>query len=188
MYHISEDKRAQKSAQLLAEGMLECSKKKPFDQITIADLQKASSVSRATFYRLFDNTHDLLQYLCDRYFDELAMNHRVFIEQGAKAFGVEFLGRLMENRQLIRLLTSSGNFEFIRSAHVKYFSSLRDALKISEQDECCADYIIELLSGALPLVLHVWVEHGERETPEELFELMNSSFGFIGSLFEDLQS
>ena len=54
MYHISKDKRALQSSELIYNGLLECIRKKPFDQITVSDLQKASGVARSTFYRAFD--------------------------------------------------------------------------------------------------------------------------------------
>ena len=185
MYHISDDIRSQKSAALLTEGLMICSKKKPFDQITISDLQKASSVSRATFYRLFDNINDLLQYVCDQYFDGIAIKYSSFVEDGANVFGIDFITEFIENREIIRLLTSSGNLDLIRAAHAKYFSSIHEALGITDKNDNAADYIIELLSGVLPLVLKVWVEHGEKESPEELYELMHHSFGFIGKLFDN---
>lgn len=46
MYHISNDKRAQKSAQLIGNGMLNCLEHKEFGEITIAEIQRASTVSR----------------------------------------------------------------------------------------------------------------------------------------------
>ena len=55
MYHISNDIRTQKSADLIANALNEYILKKDFTEITVTDLQKASSVSRSTFYRLFDN-------------------------------------------------------------------------------------------------------------------------------------
>ena len=60
MYHISKDKRAVQSSELIYKGLLECIKKKPFDQITVSDLQKVSGVARTTFYRAFDNISDVL--------------------------------------------------------------------------------------------------------------------------------
>ena len=60
MYHISKDKRALQSSELIYNGLLECIKKKPFDQISVSDLQKASGVARSTFYRAFDNISDVL--------------------------------------------------------------------------------------------------------------------------------
>lgn len=65
MYHIQKDIRAQKSAKLIGEGMLKCLGEKRFEEISVSDVQRASSVGRSTFYRLFDNTADVLAYLCD---------------------------------------------------------------------------------------------------------------------------
>ena len=45
MYHISNDIRTQKSADLIANALNEYVLKKNFTEITVTDLQKASSVS-----------------------------------------------------------------------------------------------------------------------------------------------
>lgn len=68
MYHIKNDKRAQASSELICAGLLACMKEKPFARITITDVQRASSVSRSTFYRNFDCLEDVLALLCDRGF------------------------------------------------------------------------------------------------------------------------
>ncbi len=61
MYHISKDKRAIQSSELIYNSPLKCTKKRPFDQITVSDLQKASEVVRTTSYRAFDNLSDVLK-------------------------------------------------------------------------------------------------------------------------------
>ena len=53
MYHIKNDKRAQTSTELICAGLLACMREKPFARITITDVQRASTVSRSTFYRNF---------------------------------------------------------------------------------------------------------------------------------------
>lgn len=60
MYHIKNDKRAQASTELICAGLLACMKEKPFARITITDVQRASTVSRSTFYRNFDCLEDVL--------------------------------------------------------------------------------------------------------------------------------
>ena len=69
MYHIKNDKRAYMSAELISSGLLELIKTVPFEQITISDIQRVSTVSRSTFYRNFDCIEDVLMLLCDRSFD-----------------------------------------------------------------------------------------------------------------------
>ena len=64
MYHIKNDKRARASTELICAGLLACMKEKPFARITITDVQRASTVSRSTFYRNFDCLEDVLALLC----------------------------------------------------------------------------------------------------------------------------
>lgn len=72
MYHIPNDKRAQKSADLIAQGLYKSLEKKPLNNIKVNDIYLNSYVSRATFYRLFDSVYDVLQYQCDSIVDEIA--------------------------------------------------------------------------------------------------------------------
>lgn len=48
------DKRSTASARELVRGLMECLKEKPMNAITVSDIHRATGVSRATFYRLFD--------------------------------------------------------------------------------------------------------------------------------------
>ena len=70
MYHISDDKRARQSADLIWNGLVDCMNQKDFTEITVTDLQKASGVARTTFYRAFDNLSDILYWKCDTCFRE----------------------------------------------------------------------------------------------------------------------
>ena len=71
MYHIKRDKRALASVELICAGLLRLMARKPFEKITITDLQKESTVSRSTFYRNFDCLEDVLELLCDRGFQTI---------------------------------------------------------------------------------------------------------------------
>lgn len=91
MYHISNDKRAIQSSELIYNGLLECIKKKAFDQITISDLQKTSGVARSTFYRAFDNISDVLYWKGDTCFYEVLGNYHPQLFQGEIDFRYTYL-------------------------------------------------------------------------------------------------
>ena len=65
MYHVSNDIRSKKSAELIWEGMETCLQEKSLDKLRITDIYQKSFVSRATFYRLFDSVQDVIAYKCD---------------------------------------------------------------------------------------------------------------------------
>ena len=71
MYHIKSDKRSQTSAKLICDAMLRCLETKSLFETTIVDLQKESPVGRSTFYRLFDRTEDVLEYLYEQRIQEI---------------------------------------------------------------------------------------------------------------------
>ena len=49
MYHIKDDKRCEKSTELIISSVMELTKEKTLNEITISDVQERSTVSRATF-------------------------------------------------------------------------------------------------------------------------------------------
>lgn len=76
MYHISEDPRARESARRICDALLECAQHKPFSEITVTDLYREHRISRTTFYRLFDNTVDVLEYHCCQMGRSILLNVR----------------------------------------------------------------------------------------------------------------
>ena len=84
MYHISNDKRAKRSADAIVAGLISIAKVTPLPDITVSDLLRKTNLSRSTFYRLFDNVMDILEYECD------SITQDIFIaERDLKTFHVE---------------------------------------------------------------------------------------------------
>ncbi len=71
MYRIKQDKRVEKSAELIVNGLYQCVQKKDFDKITFSDISKSSGVIRSTIYRLFDLPLDILKFDLDQTFQEI---------------------------------------------------------------------------------------------------------------------
>ena len=90
MYHIKNDKRARASTELICAGLLACMKEKPFARITITDVQRASTVSRSTFYRNFDCLEDVLALLCDRGFQAVFSEYNALPRRSCRSAGRTF--------------------------------------------------------------------------------------------------
>ena len=70
MYHISNDKRAVQSADLIYNGLLQCLEKKSFDQITVTDVQKAVGLGREAGFDVVKAA--ACQILIDAFLDKVA--------------------------------------------------------------------------------------------------------------------
>jgi AcrR family transcriptional regulator len=71
MYHIADDRRARRSASMVADGLMACLREKTLAKVRIADITGAAGVGRATFYRLFDGVDDVLRWRCDAVFADI---------------------------------------------------------------------------------------------------------------------
>ena len=186
MYHISEDKRAQKSAELIWQGMEQCLREKPLSKLRISDINQKSYVSRATFYRLFDGVEDVLAYECDQIYSQLAeaIQHRKV--RSRRAFFLLLIEKWMAQEVLIETLVENNLTGILYETHMKnrHFMEavfLKDAA-LSEQE---TDYLASLLANIIPAAMNTWYRHGKRESPMEVYHAVAQSLNLIGrQLFE----
>ena len=169
MYHIQDDKRVQTSVKLIADALLALLEEKPFSQITVTDLQLRSTVSRSTFYRSFDRPEDVLAYLCDQGF-ETALRKA---EPSAQALGVAGFRYWMHNTAVLEAIVEVHRTDIL-------FASLRRALTQAQHLPLLSDraaendYFVAIVTSVMTGILTTWIEHGKRETPEEVFERVSA--------------
>lgn len=170
MYHIQGDKRVQASVELITKALLELLAEKPFSRITVTDLQQRSTVSRSTFYRSFDHPADVLAYLCDRGF-EIAMRKA---EPSAQALGVAVFRYWMENTAVLEALVEVRRTDILLASLRRSLSRAQGFTSLSDS-AAENDYFVSIVTSVMTGILTTWIEHGKRETPEEVFERVSAA-------------
>lgn len=178
MYHIKNDKRAQASTELICAGLLACMKEKPFARITITDVQRASTVSRSTFYRNFDCLEDVLALLCDRGFQAVfaAYNALPPAQRGSLAKAV-FQYWFRNSAVLVQIHRTDILFDSLRRS-----SGLVEALQPLADDSARFDYFVAIITSSMIGVLTVWVEHGKTETEDQMVQKLAGAFAEMALL------
>lgn len=185
LYHIQKDIRAQKSAKLIGEGMLKCLELKRFEEITVSDLQRASTVGRSTFYRLFDNTADMLSFLCDGIFEQAGREYAQLSKLTADETTLRFIRIWMENKALLKAIVDSGRTEFLHEAHMKYLAPNDTFFPGTEtMDPVQVQYLMTTLTSCLGAFLSAWIKNGGQETAEQLQKRIKICFQMLGQIFE----
>lgn len=184
MYHIKSDKRSQASAQLIGNAMMELLKVRNFDDISVSDIQRQSTVGRATFYRLFDNTVDVLSWLCNQIFDTMANRYTSPTENMVESM-TSFIGAWMEHEVLLQAIIRSGHIEVIYEMLYRRMKEAEDLLFPELQLETGkADYLVSIASTALIGGLSAWLKHGKTESAEQVFENVREVIGVFHQLTE----
>lgn len=182
MYHIPNDKRARRSAEALCAGLLDCLEHKSYTDVTVRDLSMASGVSRATFYRLFDNVSDIFLWKCDSIMttalDRVRRNEGTDITSALEGF----VAAGIENRTLLEALIRCDRTQILYEVHAKHTQEIRDIfLSGSEINELQAEYLTSLLASIIPAAFRVWVQHPE--APDILVGRLRSSLALLNEIF-----
>ena len=182
MYHISDDKRSKKSAELIWKGMEACLQEKSLDKLRITDIYEKSFVSRATFYRLFDVPQDVIAYECDCIYERLAeglVNH-AFSDK--KEFFLYLIEKWTEQEVLIKTLVENNLINIIYDTHMKNCDLMKkvflEDMTISDWE---ADYLVAMLATIIPAAVNIWYLHGKTETPEEIYQAVSKCINIIGT-------
>lgn len=180
MHHISNDKRAKQSAELVYRGLLRCLKGKQFDRITISDLQKASGVARSTFYRAFDNISDVLYWKCDESFREVlgSCDPRMFASELELA--EHYFTYWAAHSDILELLVKINRHDIIYACHMRNAEILKKRFgAIPGMLGRNGNYFIAIRTGFTISVLTAWLDSGQKESPSELVEIVREQLSFL---------
>jgi len=162
MYHIKEDLRSERSADQICQGLLDCLEQKNYTELTVADVTRAASVGRSTFYRNFDNLSDVVALLCDSGFRQILADAKNGTPIYEACFHYWF-----SNEHLLEAIMRSGNYPiFTESLQSCLQTALADIpLVIGRED---LDYLSSVIAGGISGIMDAWLRRGKIETEEEL--------------------
>lgn len=173
MYHIKNDKRCLRSADRIGDALRSLLAEKPLSEITVTDIQRLSGTGRSTFYRLFDNTDDVLLYLAEEEFHDLMALYK---DMSWPDFTKRVINSIMSETRVLVNVASSGKTHLLSKA-------LRNKLtKEAEMSGYIFDnvskYIIAMFVGGCLSLVTSWEENGREESIDELAELMQQAFDY----------
>lgn len=184
MYHIKKDKRSQTSAAEIAKGLHQCLKTIPMNAVTVSDIHRATGISRATFYRLFDTPEDVLIYQCDLLIDKTLDK---YINDGAKT-PIEAFEKIlsigMENHALLESLVENRRFDLLHEYTAKRifsFTVLRDMFA-KDMEESEIEYVTSNLAMSMVATLTTWVRRGRVDTPTEVIQHTKKYWSVVNNL------
>ena len=152
MYHIPDDKRAKESAHKIYKSVRKILKRKSLMDVTVMDIKNDCGISRSTFYRLFDNVPDVLEYQLGIFFDR-------YLKQS-----LEHEDRILFFYQFFYLHT---DLIYIISTQSEYILKKVMKEKSKEKDE----YLLAFKVGIMTSLLIKWSERRKKETPEEMADI-----------------
>lgn len=173
MYHISDDKRSRQSVELIYRGLLECLEEKPFDLVTISDVQRESGVARTTFYRSFDNMSDVLFWQCDIRFHEVLVECDPLLFANEIVLAKHYFSYWTQHGAILELLIRINRQDIIYACHMKNANILQERFgALPNMPTEHGNYFMAIRTGFTISMLTAWLGGGKKETPDELVAII----------------
>ena len=178
MYHIKDDQRSIRSAQMLYEGLSRLMREQDFSSISVTDLVEASQVGRATYYRNFDEIEDILRLQSDQIFDDMIQYIIAYVQEHGNESRMLLLKpvlRYFDTRsEIIELLVKANRLDIaMASLHRAVAPFKTRTLAYLSIDETYIDYIITIRIGIVMNILVQWIENGKQQPPDKLADLLS---------------
>lgn len=185
MYHIPNDKRAKQSSERLYEGLIKALKRKSLIDIAVTDITKETSVSRATFYRLFDNPSDILLYKCDILMKEAIDKAQGLIGSSLQECFTSYISSLMESKELLIALIDNNRMDILSYSHESYIKDIEktflEGRGLSEKQE---RFLASMLVGIMPSIFKGWLLEQNKSAQEILVEV-KEGISIMKELFDN---
>ena len=180
MYHIPEDRRAARSAELILGGLLSI-KGRTIADITVTDIVKAAGVGRSTFYRLFDNSVDVLMWKSDEIMKS-ALSASAEMSSFDEIF-LSFISSWMEEKALLGALVRSSLTDILFEVHLAHIDEINTLFfRGAELSPLQQEYLVTLLSAMMASGFRLWETRGF-PSPEEMLSSFREALFNLGIMF-----
>ncbi|HSH01486.1 MAG TPA: TetR/AcrR family transcriptional regulator [Anaerolineae bacterium] len=182
MYHIKDDQRSIRSSQMLYDALVTLMATQPFDTIKVSELTREAQVGRATFYRHFDTTEDILRWQCDLTLDNLIQFIIQYLQSQPDITALPLLKPLLRyfyvHDILIKQLIQANRIDILQEQFLqrqqRFHNQLKHLFKIPDE---YIQYILILRAVAAIQILIQWIENDKTPAPDELADAISRIAG-----------
>jgi len=168
MYRRCTTEKSAQQQRILEQCLLEAMLTTPFHDITVSGLCEHASLSRKTFYRLFDKKEDLLEALIDHTLLDIESFHP---DPSIKKGGLHrFFAYWKSQHKLLEALLCNGIYPLLWERAILH--TLRESPDIlsvfgADHDEFTREIVLFYLSGLFMLILD-WHTEGYKRSIDDM--------------------
>ncbi|GHO58189.1 TetR/AcrR family transcriptional regulator [Ktedonobacter robiniae] len=177
-----EDRRVQRTRQLLERALLELIEEHNYESITVQQITDRANMGRATFYLHYHDKEQLLSSTLQKLQKDLAQrleplrpSDLLTEEQTLSEKVFEHVGHY---RHLYQVLLSERGAALAKKQLIDYMTQqaehfiVNPLLEIVSEPAVPAGFLATYLSGTLYTAISWWLNHQQQKTPEEMGLLM----------------
>ncbi len=167
--------RLRRTQKLLREALIELIEEKGFDALTVGEIAERAMVSRAAFYRNYQDKYDLVEQIFDEAMSDLFSAVGNLGHEHPPQIWVRFFEHIAEYERLYRaLLGRKGSPWFVLKMRasmadlVKAHGPLPDGQPVTGRSPLADAFVPDLVSTMFVEAITWWLEQGKPYPPQEM--------------------
>jgi AcrR family transcriptional regulator len=169
--------RVRRTQKLLREALVELIEERGFEALTIGELTERAMVSRAAFYRNYQDKYDLVEQIFEEAMSALLNAVADLGREHPAEIWVKFFEHIAHYERLYRaLLGSSGSPWFMRKMRASLADLVKERGHLPHGPDASArpvhtfsdEFVPDLVSTMFVEAITWWLEHARPYTPKEI--------------------
>ncbi len=177
MTPLESNLRVRRTQKLLREALIALIEEQGFEAITVGELTERAMVSRAAFYRNYQDKYDLVERIFEEAMSTLLNAVGELGQEHPPEIWVTFFEHIAEYERLYRaLLGSKGSPWFVRKMRAALSDLIKERGRLPHGPDASArpahtfsdEFVPDLVSTMFVEAITWWLEHGRPYTPKEI--------------------
>src|SRR5215813_9036764 len=169
--------RLRRMQKLLREALIALIEEQGFEALTIGELTERAMVSRAAFYRNYQDKYDLVEQIFEEAMSALLRAVGELGREHPAESWVTFFEHIAQYDRLYRaLLGSKGSPWFVRKMRASLTGLVKERGRLPHEPDAIArpvhtfsdEFVPGLVSAMFVEIITWWLEHGQPYTPREM--------------------
>jgi len=177
MTPLESNLRVRRTKKLLREALIALIEERGFEAITVGELTERAMVSRAAFYRNYQDKYDLVERIFEEAMSTLLNAVGELGQEHPPEIWVTFFEHIAEYERLYRaLMGSKGSPWFVRKMRAALSDLIKERGRLPHGPDASArpahtfsdEFVPDLVSTMFVEAITWWLEHGRPYTPKEI--------------------
>lgn len=173
------DARIKYTKKVIKDTFIDLLKKKPLNKITVKEICDISEINRATFYKYYYDTYNLMEKLEEDIILKMTTRIKELHNQGFKKMFTFILENLKENSDYyLTLFSENGDSHFparIMDLCYKEIETLTD-YKFKKLTVLQQQYLYDFIASGCGGIIKCWVSNGMKDNIEEVVFFANELY------------
>ena len=181
LYHIPNDARAQRSAERIYESLMTFQNAGTLSDISVTQIAASAGIGRSTFYRLFDNSYDVLCWKSDEIMASAL--HRASGQNSFDDIFLTFIAEWMKHQGLLQALVRFSMTDILFQVHMGHIEEIETHFfHDMNLSRIQMEYLATTLAAMLAAGFSLWCHHPQT-TPEEMLTSFRTALHHLNIMF-----